>query len=308
MLRKALAHALATQTEYAFCPKYHGKTRPTFADVPETVGGSKEIGKYLEKVTGQRPTGRSARRCSSTSSTADTSTTCQPCLTPAGVFAATSTAEMTLPLIRDAGLTWENVVSHLGSSKEVWMCIPIMGEMAITRNLRNFEEAGISPSAWDQIYERMAAVEDTVQLPFRFFSAEREVSSTAAKSLLGRLLDRAVEKVADLSGTTMVLSDNGEAPVGLRSSGKSKLRVSDCGNMLEAVLAKRLGRRAIIGVFGDSMMWVPFSQADSCLAIKNRIDAVAHTEERSKNGAMAIPQFEAGRVSAAERKRVCGSP
>ena len=216
---------------------------------------------------------------------------------------------MTLPLIRDAGLTWENVVSHLGSSKEVWeLCIPIMGEMAITRNLRNFEEAGISPSAWDQIYERMLAVEDTVQLPFRFFSAEREVSSTAAKSLLGRLLDRAVEKVADLSGTTMVLSDNSGSAVGCALSGKSKLRVSDCGNMLEAVLAKRLGRRAIIGVFGDSMMWVPFSQADSCLTIKNRIDAVALTEERSRTGRWPSRNSSEGRVSAAQRKRACGSP
>ncbi len=52
-LRKALAHALATQTEYALL-KYDGKTRPTFADVLKMVGGSKEIGKYLEKVTGQK--------------------------------------------------------------------------------------------------------------------------------------------------------------------------------------------------------------------------------------------------------------
>jgi hypothetical protein len=65
-------------------------------------------------------------------------------------------------------------VSHLGSAKEVWeLCIPLMGEMALTRNLRNFEQSGISKESWEKVYERMLAVEDSVQLPFRFFSAER---------------------------------------------------------------------------------------------------------------------------------------
>jgi hypothetical protein len=33
---------------------------------------------------------------------------------------------------------------------------------------------------------------------------------------------------------------------------------------------------------------------DSCLAIKNTIDVVAQREERSKNGALAIPQYKRG--------------
>ncbi len=77
-------------------------------------------------------------------------------------------------------------------------------------------------------------------------------------------------------------------------SGFESQHTSDCGNMLSAVLAKRLGRRAVVGVFGDSSMWVSFSQADSCLAIKNKIDSVAQREERSKNGALAIPQYKKG--------------
>lgn len=52
---------------------------------------------------------------------------------------------------------------------------------------------------------------------------------------------------------------------------------------------KRLGRRAIIGVFGDSSIWVPFSQADSCMSIKHQIDAVAQKEERS--GLLASKQL-----------------
>jgi hypothetical protein len=67
--------------------------------------------------------------------------------------------------------------------------------------------------------------------------------------------------------------------------------VADAGNLLEAVLARRLGSRARIGVFGDVGIWVPFAPEDDCLAIKARIDAVAQTEDRRTNGALGIPDF-----------------
>jgi hypothetical protein len=47
-LRKALALALASQSDYALL-KYNGGDRPTFSDVLKMVGGSREIGKYLFK-------------------------------------------------------------------------------------------------------------------------------------------------------------------------------------------------------------------------------------------------------------------
>src|SRR5262249_34524819 len=145
--------------------------------------------------------------------------------------------------------------------------------------------------AWDQICERMLAVEDTVQLPIRFFAAAQEVSSPEAKTLLAKLLDKAVEKVADLPGVTMVLADNSGSGAGWRISGKSKLLVAD---VVKAILAKKLGRRAVIGVFGDSMIWVLFSPEESTLSIKTKIDSIAQHEERSKYGALAIPDFKKG--------------
>ncbi|HZZ79992.1 MAG TPA: TROVE domain-containing protein [Gemmataceae bacterium] len=295
-LRKALAHALAKQSEFSLL-KYNGSDRPTFADVLKMVGGSKEIGKYLQKVTGETRQNWPVSKAMFEYLVNDKYVEPLPNILIARqqFFTNKDVAAVTLDLIKEAGLTWENVVSHLGSTKEVWeLCIPIMGEMALTRNLRNFEQAAISASAWDRIYDKMMSIEDTVQLPIRFFAAEREVSSTEAKTLLAKLLDRAVEKVADLPGVTMVLADNSGSAVGCAISGKSKLRVSDCGNMLEAILAKKLGRRAIIGVFGDSMIWVPFLQADSCLSIKNKIDSIAQKEERSNYAALAIPQFKSG--------------
>lgn len=294
--RKALAIVLASQSD-ANLLKYNGKDRPTFRDVLLMVGGSKDIGKYLERVIGEKRANWPVSKAMFEYLVNDKYVDELPNILAARkkFLSIKSAPEVTLELVIEAGLTWENVVSQLGSSREVWeLCIPIMGEMALTRNLRNFEQAGISDASWDRIYERLLSVADTVQLPFRFFAAEREVSSTAAKTVMGKMLDRAVEKIADLPGVTMVLTDNSGSAVGCAISGKSRMRVSDCGNMLAAVLAKRLGRRAVVGVFGDCGIWIPFSQADSCLAIKNRIDSVAQREERSKNGALAIPQYKCG--------------
>ena len=295
-LRKALALSLASQRD-ANLLKYNGKDRPTFRDVLLMVGGSKAIGKYLQKQTGEQrdnwPISKAMFEYIVNGKYVDD---LPPILDARRkLFALTKASDVSLDLVKEAGLTWENVVSHFGSSKDVWeLCIPVMGEMALTRNLRNFEQAKISNAAWDLIFDRLLSVSDTVQLPFRFFSAEREISSTAAKTVVGKMLDRAVDSVADLPGVTMVLTDNSGSAVGCSVSGKSRIRVSDCGNMLSAVLAKRLGRRAIVGVFGDSSIWVPFSQADSCMAIKHQIDAVAMKEERSENGALAISRFERG--------------
>ncbi|MEZ6043117.1 MAG: TROVE domain-containing protein [Planctomycetaceae bacterium] len=295
-LRKALAVALASQSD-AHLLKYNGGDRPTFRDVLMMVGGSKAIGKYLARVTGEERANWPVSKAMFEYLVNDKYADDLPSILDARkrFFETKDAALVSLDLVKEAGLTWENVVSHLGSTRTVWeMCIPIMGEMALTRNLRNFEQAKISRDAWDRVYGRLLSVADTVQLPFRFFSAEREVSSTEAKTVMGKMLDRAVEKVADLPGVTMVLTDNSGSAVGCAISGQSRLRVSDAGNMLAAVLAKRLGRRAVVGVFGDSSMWVSFSQADSCLSIKNKIDSVAQREERSKNGALAIPQYRKG--------------
>lgn len=295
-LRKALALALAEQSD-ANLLKYNGTDRPTFRDVLLMVGGSKELGKYLEKATGKTRTSWPISRAMFEYMVNGKYVDELPPVLAARqrFFAMTDASEVTHELLDEAGLTWENVVSHLGSTSAVWeLCIPVMGEMALTRNLRNFEKSEISAAAWNIVQERLLSTIDSVQLPFRFFSAAREVASPVAKSVMGKMLDRSVENVADLPGVTMVLTDNSGSAVGAAISGKSKLRVADCGNMLAAVLGKKLGHRAIVGVFGDSSMWVRFSQADSCLTIKEQIDQVAQKEERSTHHALAIKDYLKG--------------
>lgn len=286
-LRKALAAALAEATPYELL-KYDGSDRPTFADVLKMVGGSRKLRKFgseagwpLSKpmfqylvngvITDDAPEILHRRQA---------------------FFQNTDTSAVTTADIEAAGLTWENVVSHLGASREVWeLVIPVMGEMALTRNLRNFEQAGIGPAAWERVEASLLRDGDSVQLPFRFFSAAREVETGEARRIVGLALDRSCARLPDLPGVTVALADNSGSAVGCAVSSRGSLRVADAGNMLEAVLARRLGSRALIGVFGDVGIWVPFAPEDGCLAIKARIDAVAQTEDRRTNGALGIPDF-----------------
>jgi hypothetical protein len=288
-LRKGLARVLSECSPYELL-KYNDDNRPTFGDVLKMVGGSRKL---PGKREGGWPVSKAMFEYLVNGRVVDDA---PPMLLARRRFFATEDAsEVTPELVREAGLTWENVVSHLGSSKETWeLAIPFMGEMALTRNLRNFEQAGISDAAWDEVCRRLEGVEATVQLPFRFFSAERQVSTPRAKEVLARLLDRAVANVADLPGTTLVLADNSGSCVGCAVSRGSDLRVADAGNTLAAVLAKRVGLRATVGVFGDSLVWVPFEPGWSCLEVKKRIDALAQHEERSAHGALAVPQFARG--------------
>lgn len=296
-LRKALALALASQSDYALL-KYNGSDRPTFADVLKMIGGSAKVGKFLRKATGKTrahwPLDRAMFEYLVNGRYVEEGL--PPVLAARKRFFGTKDpAAVTPEVVRDAALTWENVVSHLGNSAAVWeLCVPVMGEMALTRNLRNFEEAGISAAAWDRVEERLLAVEDSVQLPFRYFSAQREVTTARAKVLLAKLLDTAVSKLADLPGNTLVLVDNSGSAVGCAVSKRSDLRVSDAGNTLAAVLAKRLGPRCRVGVFGDSLVWVPLDTGATTLALKQKIDTVAQRDERSTHGALAIPDFRKG--------------
>ena len=295
-LRKGLAQVLSETSIYELL-KYNSEEHPTLKDVLLMVSGSRKAPKRRNKDGSAANDGWPLSKAVFEYIVNGKVVNNAPSLLKAReqVFAAKKLEDVTPDLLKEAGLTWENITSKFGSSKAVWeMCIPLMGEMALTRNLRNFEEANISKESWDLVYEKIGKVTDTVQLPFRFFTALKATKSTEAHSLIAMQLDASCNNVPELDGTTVVLVDNSGSAVGAVISGKSDLRVSDAGNTLAAIVAKRMGRRAIIGAFGDSCVWIPFNQADSCLSIKAKIDAMAQTEERSKHGALAIPQYKTG--------------
>jgi hypothetical protein len=116
--------------------------------------------------------------------------------------------------LRAAGMTWEDVHSARGGITDkrlLWEAlIPSMGYMARLRNLRNFDEAGVSDQVAEAIAARLADPEQVArsrQFPFRFFAAYENAPSLRWGLALDRALAASLANVPALDGRTLVLID-----------------------------------------------------------------------------------------------------
>nr|WP_042195333.1 TROVE domain-containing protein [Kibdelosporangium sp. MJ126-NF4]CEL21944.1 putative ribonucleoprotein-related protein [Kibdelosporangium sp. MJ126-NF4]CTQ92724.1 putative ribonucleoprotein-related protein [Kibdelosporangium sp. MJ126-NF4] len=130
--------------------------------------------------------------------------------------------------LREAGMTWEDVLSLLGSKVDkarLWAAvIPSMGYMALLRNLRNFDQAGVSGSVAKKVAKRLADPEQVArsrQFPFRFLSAYE----TAPNLRWGKALDDALQlslaNLPSLPGRSLILIDTSASMTGLGLSQRS---------------------------------------------------------------------------------------
>ncbi|MES2108487.1 MAG: TROVE domain-containing protein [Bacteroidota bacterium] len=142
-----------------------------------------------------------------------------------------------------------------------------LGYMALLRNLRNIQEAGVSYAHLVKVCETLAdadKVANAKQFPFRYLAAYRELTKLTDmlfgnKGYTGELLD-ALEKAVQASATnikgfdynTRVLlacdvSGSMQQPV----SAKSKVLLYDVGLMLAMLLQSRC-KNVEVGMFGDT--------------------------------------------------------
>lgn len=116
--------------------------------------------------------------------------------------------------LRAAGFTWEAALSLAGGSvpkKDLWEAlIPSMGYMALLRNLRNFDEAGVSDEVAKRACRKLADPDEVAksrQLPMRFLSAYRAAPSLRWSWALERALALSLANVPEISGRTLILID-----------------------------------------------------------------------------------------------------
>lgn len=116
--------------------------------------------------------------------------------------------------VKQAGLTWEDMMSALGSKvdkADIWSAVtPTMGITALMRNLRNMDQAGIS----DETYQAVARVLSDPErvrkgkvFPFSFLSAHRAVDSVRWAYPLEQGLNASLALVPSLKGRTLILVD-----------------------------------------------------------------------------------------------------
>ena len=110
-----------------------------------------------------------------------------------------------------SGMTWESLSSFGVMDSDAWSAIiPQMGYMALLRNLRNFDQAGVSGSVANSVISRLTDPDEVArsrQLPFRFYSAYHNAPSDRWKYALGQALDLSLKNMPKLGGSSLILVD-----------------------------------------------------------------------------------------------------
>ncbi len=144
-----------------------------------------------------------------------------------------------------AGLTWEALAGWLQGpmDADAWTAIiPSMGYMALLRNLRNFDQAGIPDEVAQRIAAKLADPDEVArsrQLPFRFYSAYRNAPSLRWGHALDRALTLATGNLPSFEGRTLVLVDTSGSMSGGTVSARSTVSPVQAAALFGVALAAR---------------------------------------------------------------------
>lgn len=150
--------------------------------------------------------------------------------------------------LKAAGFTWEDALSLAGSKVDkakLWSAlIPSMGIMALARNLRNFDEAGVPDAVVEQVIARFTDREQVAKsrmFPFRWLAAYENAPSLRWGHALDRALTASLSNVPQFDGKTLVLIDTSASMTNGRFSAKSTMTPAKAAAVFGVVLAIRCG-------------------------------------------------------------------
>ncbi len=154
--------------------------------------------------------------------------------------------------------TWEVALSAAGrgesEKREAWERLLTerkLGALALLRNLRNLQTAGVSE---ELVLSALSALKTDRVLPFRFLAAARNAPQW--EEALEAAMFRALEgRTAKLAGHTVLLVDvSGSMESAI--SGRSEMRRSDAAYGL-AILLREIAEKVTIYTFSQSAVLVP---------------------------------------------------
>ncbi|MFF0065117.1 TROVE domain-containing protein [Streptomyces sp. NPDC005279] len=183
--------------------------------------------------------------------------------------------------LAEAGMTWEALAGWLQGPMDAaaWEAvIPSMGPMALLRNLRNFDEAGVS----DRVAARVAAeisdpgaVAASRQFPFRYLAAYQHAPSLRWSYPLERALGHSLANVPALPGRTLILVDR-SGSMWARLSDRSELNRADAAAVFGAAVAMRADRADLVE-FGTGSAPVKYREGESVLKVLERFGDLGGT-------------------------------
>ncbi|MFI6118367.1 TROVE domain-containing protein [Streptomyces sp. NPDC051064] len=183
--------------------------------------------------------------------------------------------------LAEAGMTWEALAGWLQGPMDAaaWEAvIPSMGAMALVRNLRNFDEAGVSDDVAAGVAERISdpeAVAASRQFPFRYLAAYQHAPSLRWAYPLERALGHSLGNVPALPGRTLVLVDR-SGSMWSPLSDRSLLNRADAAAVFGAALALRAAEADLVQ-FGTGSRQVECRKGESVLKILERFGDLGGT-------------------------------
>jgi hypothetical protein len=187
--------------------------------------------------------------------------------------------------LAEAGMTWEALSGWLNGPMDAaaWTAvIPSMGYMALLRNLRNFDQAGVSDIVAEQVAARLADPEQVArsrQFPYRFVAAHRAAPSLRWGYPLEKALEAATGNVPAFGGRTLVLVDTSASMSQRAFSARSTMTPVVAAAVFGVVMAKR-GNAVDLHGFADGVFAHPVNRAASVLTevdqFTRRVGEVGH--------------------------------
>ncbi len=155
----------------------------------------------------------------------------------------------------DAGWSWERVAGWLpgGMDAEAWEgLIPSMGYMALLRNLRNFDQVGISQGAVKNVLDRLTNPEEVAkshQFPYRFLSAYKATESMNWNAALETALGLSIQNIPEFEGRTLILVDTSGSMQSSVGGERSQAMRYEVAALFGAALAVRNAGKVDVAIY-----------------------------------------------------------
>lgn len=179
------------------------------------------------------------------------------------------TANNASEMLNTAGFTWEQLSGWLQGPMDsvAWSAvIPSMAPMALIRNLRNFDEAKITDSAYNSVVNRITdeeAIARAKMFPFRFWSAFKAAPTTRWAHPLETALGFACKNIPELSGRTLILIDY-SGSMDSTITAKSTIHCWEAAALFGVAQFVRSDRADLVA-FGQGSYQIPLSSGTDVL-------------------------------------------
>ena len=186
-------------------------------------------------------------------------------------------------LIAEAGLTWEGLAGWIQGplDKAVWEAmIPSMNIMALIRNLRNFDQVGVSDEVAELIVSQLTdpdVIARSRQFPFRYLMAHRATQNAGSLRWaypLEKALNHSLANVPALGGRTLIMVDRSPSMFPEYNSHFPNMKMKDISRADQAAvfgsaLAVRAENATLVEFHGKSRE-IKFPKNSSVLSLLDK--------------------------------------